>query len=61
MSDFETIIYEKMDGKGYITLNRPKALNVYNIKMRDELYQALRYGWVFLRPSEIGLFAPVQT
>jgi enoyl-CoA hydratase/carnithine racemase len=42
MSDFEVIIYEKKDYKGYITLNRPKALNVYNVKMRDELYQALQ-------------------
>jgi len=42
MPDFETIIYEKRDSKGYITLNRPKNLNVYNIKMRDELYQALQ-------------------
>ena len=42
MSEFETIIYEKHDGKGYITLNRPKVLNVYNIRMRDELYQALQ-------------------
>lgn len=42
MSEFETIIYEKNDGKGYITLNRPKNLNVYNMKMRDELYQALQ-------------------
>lgn len=42
MSDFETIIYEKQDGKAYITLNRPKFLNVYNIRMRDELYQALQ-------------------
>jgi enoyl-CoA hydratase/carnithine racemase len=41
MSDFETIIYEKQDNVGYITLNRPKALNVYNIQMRDELYQVL--------------------
>jgi enoyl-CoA hydratase/carnithine racemase len=41
MSVFETIIYEKKDGTAYITLNRPKALNAYNIKMRDELYQAL--------------------
>jgi enoyl-CoA hydratase/carnithine racemase len=41
MSDFETIIYEKQDNIGYITLNRPKALNVYNIQMRDELYQVL--------------------
>lgn len=26
---------------GYVTLNRPKALNAYNIQMRDELYQVL--------------------
>ena len=41
MSAFETIIYEKQDAIAYITLNRPKVLNVYNIKMRDELYQVL--------------------
>jgi enoyl-CoA hydratase/carnithine racemase len=41
MSDFETITYEKKNRLAYITLNRPEALNVYNIKMRDELYQAL--------------------
>ncbi len=41
MSDFEVIIYEKQDGKGYITLNRPQALNAYNMQMRDELYQVL--------------------
>src|SRR4030042_1263409 len=41
MSSFEVIIYEKQDGIAYITLNRPKALNAYNIKMRDELYEAL--------------------
>jgi enoyl-CoA hydratase len=41
MSDFKTIIYEKKNRLAYITLNRPEALNVYNIKMRDELYQVL--------------------
>ena len=41
MSDFETIIYEKQKNVAYITLNRPRALNVYNIQMRDDLYQVL--------------------
>lgn len=41
MSTFKTIIYEKQDGTGYITLNRPQALNAYNIRMRDELYDVL--------------------
>ena len=41
MSDFEVIIYEKRDGIGYVTLNRPQALNAYNLQMRDELYQVL--------------------
>jgi len=41
MSGFEVVIYEKRDDIGYVTLNRPHALNVYNIQMRDELYQVL--------------------
>jgi len=41
MSDFETIIYQKHANIAYVTLNRPQALNVYNLKMRDELYQIL--------------------
>ena len=42
MSDFETLSYEKKDGIAYITLNRPKSLNVYNIQMRDDLNEILR-------------------
>jgi enoyl-CoA hydratase/carnithine racemase len=38
---FETIIYEKIDNVAHVTLNRPKALNAYSIKMRDELFEAL--------------------
>ncbi len=41
MSGFEVIIYQKRDGTGYVTLNRPEALNAYNLRMRDELYEVL--------------------
>jgi enoyl-CoA hydratase len=41
MNNFETIVYEKNEGLAYVTLNRPHALNAYNIRMRDELYQVL--------------------
>ena len=41
MSGFETLIYEKQDGIAYVTLNRPEALNAYNIQMRDDLYEVL--------------------
>ncbi len=41
MSNFEVIVYKKQNDVGYVTLNRPQALNVYNIQMRDELYQVL--------------------
>ncbi|MFH0727072.1 MAG: enoyl-CoA hydratase/isomerase family protein [Pseudomonadota bacterium] len=41
MTAFETVIYEKNDNIGYITLNRPGALNSYNIQMRDDLYEIL--------------------
>ncbi len=41
MSEFETILYDKKGGIGYITLNRPQVLNVYNLQMRDDLYQVL--------------------
>jgi len=41
MNGFETLIYEKRNYIGYVTLNRRHALNVYNIRMRDDLYQVL--------------------
>ena len=68
MSDFETIIYEKKNGLAYVTLNRPQALNVYNIRMRDELYQVLgairddaEVRVAIFRGPGTGLFAPAPT
>ena len=41
MINFETLIYKKKESIACVTLNRPQVLNVYNIQMRDELYQVL--------------------
>jgi enoyl-CoA hydratase len=41
LTGFKTLIYEKKDYIAYVTLNRPESLNVYNIEMRDDLYQVL--------------------
>lgn len=38
---FDTLIYAVEDGLAMVTLNRPAALNAYNMRMRDELYQTL--------------------
>jgi enoyl-CoA hydratase len=42
LNGFKTLIYEKSDHIAYVTLNRPQALNVYNIQMRDDLFEVLR-------------------
>ncbi|RLB39290.1 MAG: hypothetical protein DRH12_11690, partial [Deltaproteobacteria bacterium] len=41
MNGFETLTYEKKDTIASVTLNRPHALNVYNIQMRNDLYEVL--------------------
>lgn len=39
---FDTLIYEKQNGLARVTLNRPEVLNVYNVRMRDELWEVLQ-------------------
>lgn len=41
MSVFQTLIFEKKEFIAWVTLNRAQALNVYNIRMRDELWEVL--------------------
>src|SRR4030066_2566316 len=42
LNSFKTLIFKKEDSIGYVTLNRPDVLNIYNIQMRDDLYEVLR-------------------
>jgi enoyl-CoA hydratase/carnithine racemase len=41
MNGFDTLLYEKRDGIAYVTLNRPRFLNAYNMQMRDDLAEVL--------------------
>jgi enoyl-CoA hydratase/carnithine racemase len=41
LSGFETLIYEKDGPIASVTLNRPQALNVYNLQMRNDFYEVL--------------------
>src|SRR5258707_14035443 len=38
---FSTIRFEKRNRIAWITLNRPRQLNAYNVAMRDDLFAAL--------------------
>lgn len=41
MQPYETILVEKKDGLGYLTLNRPAVMNAFNQQLIDEFRSAL--------------------
>ncbi len=41
MSGFDTLRYDKRDGIAIVTLCRPDVVNAFNVRMRDELSEAL--------------------
>jgi enoyl-CoA hydratase/carnithine racemase len=43
MPDFETLVYEEIDGVGWVTLNRPDVLNSFNTVMQRELRDLWRW------------------
>ena len=42
MADYETILYEEIEGVAWVTLNRPEVLNAFNFKMQSELKDVWR-------------------
>jgi enoyl-CoA hydratase/carnithine racemase len=47
MNDYETLLYEEVEGIAWVTLNRPDVYNAFNIKMQHELrdvWRGLRYN-----------------
>lgn len=38
---FTTVRFEKRNGLAWLTLNRPRQLNAYNVAMRDDIFTAL--------------------
>ena len=38
---FATVMYERRGTVAWVTLNRPRVLNAYNVQMRDDLYTTL--------------------
>ncbi|TMK86521.1 MAG: enoyl-CoA hydratase/isomerase family protein, partial [Actinobacteria bacterium] len=42
MPDYETLLYEEVDGVAWVTMNRPDALNAFNFQMQRELKDVWR-------------------
>jgi enoyl-CoA hydratase/carnithine racemase len=42
MSDYETILYEEIEGVAWVTLNRPEVHNAFNFQMQRELKDVWR-------------------
>ena len=42
MSDYETVSIERQNGVATVSLNRPDALNSFNVALRRELLLAAR-------------------
>ena len=42
MTDYETILYEEVDGVAWVTMNRPDVHNAFNFKMQAELKDVWR-------------------
>ena len=41
MTAFHTVLYEKRGAVALLTLNRPEAVNAFNVQMRDDLWEVL--------------------
>ena len=42
MADYESILYEEIDGVAWVTLNRPEVLNAFDLQMQRELKDVWR-------------------
>ena len=41
ITEFETVLFEIQGDIAYVTLNRPKALNAFSARMREDLFEVL--------------------
>ncbi len=42
MTEYETLLYEELEGVAWVTLNRPEVHNAFNKKMQTELHELWR-------------------